>query len=250
MNATGAGAASVPGGAALGENTYAAAAAMASRLEQITAQLHHEVARLGTVRPGGEAEAQHQLKLLQDELRGMGRLIAETRSEVAGLIPGEQAHSRLTCASGELDSVVSATERAAVEIMGAAERSQDAIQHIRAEPGLSPEVLRHVDVIDNAAMDIVMACSFQDLTGQRIRKVVQALNYIEQRIISLAALWEGSVDLTGAEAPSVDDRPDSHLLNGPTENGLEQNAIDALLNGTGSAPTGEASQDAIDALFP
>jgi chemotaxis regulatin CheY-phosphate phosphatase CheZ len=225
-------------------NARDTASEMAARLEQIAAVLQREVARLGGVRPGSEAET--QLAQLQDELRSMGRLIAETRSEVAGLLPPGVGGSRLTSASGELDSVVGATERAAVEIMGAAERSQEAAQRLRGVAGLAPEAGRDLDVIEAAATDIFMACSFQDLTGQRIRKVVQALTYIEHRVNALGILWEAKVDMEGVTAPPSDHRNDAHLLNGSADNGLAQNDIDSLL---GDAPPAPASQDDIDALF-
>lgn len=225
-----------------------AAAEMAARLEQIASVLQREVTRLGGVKPGSEAE--RNLEMLKEELRSMGRLIAETRSEVAGLIPAGVGSTRLASASGELDSVVGATERAAVEIMGAAERSQEAVQRLRSASDLKPEAVRDLDVIEAAATDIFMACSFQDLTGQRIRKVVQALTYIEQRVTSLGVLWQAKVDMDGVDAPAHDNRVDAHLLNGPVDNGLGQNDIDALLGHAAAAPAaGPASQDDIDALF-
>jgi chemotaxis regulatin CheY-phosphate phosphatase CheZ len=223
------------------EATPDGAVSMAARLEEIAANLAREVARLGGLRQ--DNEAQQHLSLLRGEVEGMGRLIAETRAEVSGLMPTGTTHSRLTSASGELDAVVGDTERAAVEIMGAAERMQDASQRLR-DAGLSPESARDLDVIESAATDIFMACSFQDLTGQRIRKVVKALTYIEQRVNSLAALWHGR-GLDEVSAPVMDTRPDAHLLNGPSADGLGQHDIDALL---GDAPVA-SSQDDIDALF-
>jgi chemotaxis regulatin CheY-phosphate phosphatase CheZ len=214
---------------------------MTVRLQQIAETLQREVTRLGFGR--SEHGADHQLTQLKDELRDMARLIAETRSEVVGLLPPGVAGSRLSSASGELDAVVGATERAAVEIMGAAERAQEAAQRLRAA-GASE---RDVDVIEAAATDIFMACSFQDLTGQRIRKVVQALTYIEQRVNSLSALWQDQPDLDMSAAPAVDTRADAHLLNGPDTAGLAQDDIDALLGN--EAKPAASSQDDIDALF-
>jgi chemotaxis protein CheZ len=219
------------------------AARVAFRLEQITDRLHGEVLRLAGMQAVAEPDA--ELASLRHELQGMADLIAETRAEVAGLLP--IPHSRLTSASDELDAVVEATERAAVEIMTAAERAQEAAQTLRTAPGLDAEAVANVDAIEAAMLDVFIACSFQDLTGQRIRKVVQALTYIEKRVLSLTTLWEDNVGLSGAEAPAMDDRADSHLLNGPSASGLQQDDIDTILHGE---PASEpASQSDIDALF-
>src|SRR4051812_49171726 len=97
---------------------------LATRLEKITDHLQKEVSRLVALEPITTAEK--QLAMLREELDGIARLIAETRNEIAGLQPSGFAHSHLVCASDELDAVVGATERAAVEIMVAAERAQEA----------------------------------------------------------------------------------------------------------------------------
>jgi chemotaxis regulatin CheY-phosphate phosphatase CheZ len=221
------------------------AAELANRLEIISQQLQHEVGRLTATQVSNAADA--QLLLLREELGGMGRLIAETRAEIAGLGPTGVAHSHLISASDELDGVVVATERAAVEIMVAAERSQEASQRMRTMPNLTPEITRELDVIEAAAMDVFMACSFQDLTGQRIRKVVQALSYIEKRVITLTDLWVGSVAADPSDVAVFDTRQDAHLLNGPDANGLQQNDIDSLLHDSPAAA--HVSQNDIDSLF-
>lgn len=215
-----------------------------SRLEEIAELLHHEVTRLGGVHLA--TNATQQLSLLREELHGMGKLISDTRTEIAGLIPQGVPNSRLSSASDELDAVVGATERAAVEIMGAAEHSQEAAQRLRKIASLPPEAIRDLDAIEGAAVDIFMACSFQDLTGQRIRKVVHALTYIEKRVIALSVLWRDAEKLDDPGDACWETRADAHLLNGPSDTGLQQDVIDALLH---AAPTEATSQDAIDALF-
>ncbi len=224
----------------------AAATMMATRLEQIVERLSGEVARLTEVGPTPESSS--RVAELRHELQGMAALIADTRSEVAGLLPSGLPHSRLTSASDELDAVVDATERAAVEIMNAAERAQEAIHRMREARETGPDLGDDIEIIDNAILDIFMACSFQDLTGQRIRKVVQALTYIEKRVLALSSLWQDTVGVEAHEAPPPDHRDDAHLLNGPTSSGLEQNDIDSLMSAAAGVPPA-SSQDDIDALF-
>jgi len=217
---------------------------LVDRLQGLADRLAQEISRLGslhTARSDGQ-----QLAMLQAEMDSMGRLIANTRAEISGLLPIGTPKSCLTTASDELDSVVVATERAAVEIMVAAEHAQDAVQRLRAArlPGAS---VADLDAIDGAVIDIFMACSFQDLTGQRIRKVVQALSYIEQRVISLSALWRHEAAPAATGVAAWERRADGHLLNGPSAHGLQQQAIDALLLAQAAPDT--ASQDDVDALF-
>ena len=45
------------------------------------------------------------------------------------------------------------------------------------------------DEVENLTTNIYMACSFQDLTGQRTQKVVQVLRYLENRINAMIEIW-------------------------------------------------------------
>lgn len=77
-----------------------------------------------------------------------------------------------------------------------------------------------------------MACSFQDITGQRTTKVVNALRYLEQRVNAMIQLWADQPAGAGGRPPPgpADPRPDAHLLNGPAlpGQGHSQADIDAL----------------------
>jgi chemotaxis protein CheZ len=78
-----------------------------------------------------------------------------------------------------------------------------------------------------------MACAFQDITGQRIRKVLSAMRSVEERIATLVAL----MGIRQEDLPSHQDDAapgsDAALLNGPSssaEGGLGQTAVDDLFN--------------------
>jgi hypothetical protein len=88
--------------------------------------------------------------------------------------------------------------------------------------------------IEELSTNIMLSCSFQDLTGQRTSKVVHALRYIEQRVNSMIQIW----GVNARDAGPVDDvlkdtRRDAHLLNGPAKagEGVSQDDIDKLLSG-------------------
>jgi chemotaxis protein CheZ len=87
--------------------------------------------------------------------------------------------------------------------------------------------------IQERVVSIFEACNFQDLTGQRINKVMTTMKFIENHINAMMDIW-GGVDAIKAHAPAiVDDREgDAKLLNGPKLDGdaghASQNDIDAL----------------------
>ena len=74
-------------------------------------------------------------------------------------------------------------------------------------------------------------CSFQDITGQRITKVVSSLKTIEDKVgglLSILAKKLPGIDYVQEEEPEGDDA----LLNGPQlpDQGVTQEDIDALLD--------------------
>jgi chemotaxis protein CheZ len=81
--------------------------------------------------------------------------------------------------------------------------------------------------LQNVTLRIHKACSFQDITRQRISKVVNALNTIEQKVlITLATFGPRSRNPTNLTNPHGEG-----LLNGCQlpESVMQQNEIDAPL---------------------
>ncbi len=116
----------------------------------------------------------------------MSKAIARTRVEIAAMKPDEASGGHIGVASGELDSIVSATESATSDILAAAERVQEAAWTLR-ESDVSSALC---DMLDERATEIYTACSFQDLTAQRIRKVIDALGFLEKRVNTMAEIWQ------------------------------------------------------------
>jgi hypothetical protein len=116
----------------------------------------------------------------------MSRAIAKTHAEIAAIKPDEIGGGRIFEASGELDSIVSATEHATSEILAAAEKIQETAWTLR-ESGVDGAIC---DGLDERATEVYMACSFQDLTAQRIRKVIDALGFLEKRVNTMVDIWQ------------------------------------------------------------
>jgi chemotaxis protein CheZ len=171
------------------------------------------------------------------DLIEMSRAIARTKTEIASIKPDADHHGKFGEASEELDSVVQATETATSDILACAERIQEMAWTLR-EQGVESEVC---DLLDANATEVYTACSFQDITGQRTRKVIQVLRYLEDRINAMISIWglDGAMSAEAAEARAVDEG--KSLLNGPAKpgHGLDQADVDMVM---GPAAAAEARQ--------
>jgi chemotaxis protein CheZ len=157
----------------------------------------------------------------------MANVIAQTKAEIAAIKP-DATPGRIEEASEELDSVVQATEHATSDILAAAERIQEIAWTLR-EQGHKPETC---DLLDDQATDIYTACSFQDLTGQRTRKVIGVLRYLESRINAMIEIWGFEPSEAPVPPPLSSSREgDAALLNGPAKpgQGLDQADIDIVM---------------------
>lgn len=167
------------------------------------------------------------MNILRKELQQMSSSIMQTRQEIAAMKPEEADNNRIMAATEELDAIVTACERATADILTATERMQEIGDKAR-EFGFDPELC---DEIESHATDIFMACSFQDITGQRTTKVVNVLRYLEQRVNSMIEIW-GVEDVDGNQFEPIDQREDAHLLEGPQLEGMGngQDDVDRLLH--------------------
>jgi hypothetical protein len=138
-----------------------------------------------------------ELDKFRMDILEMSKAIARTRAEIAAIKPDDsQGGGKLLEASGELDSIVSTTERATSDILAAAERVQEAAWTLR-EAQADPAIC---DMLDERATEIYTACSFQDLTSQRIRKVIEALGFLEKRVKTMVEIWQFGDDAAADEA--------------------------------------------------
>ncbi len=194
------------------------------------------------------------IDVLQRDLKELRDHIERSKGEIAALV-GKDGKAlsapRLNGATEELYEIVASTERATSEILEATEWVQERVTSL----GLSDAERQE---FEQRCMEIFTACSFQDITGQRIAKVVATMSYVEQRVITMMSMW----DADGADheaaavrttidgnrpretdgTPSVPDA-ESSLLNGPQlpGHGLGQDAVDALF---GAAATPAAAPSA------
>ncbi len=190
-------------------------------------------------------KSEGRLDILKGELEEMRASILNALQEIAAIEPGDADNNRIMAATAELDAIVTATERATNDILGAAEGLQEIGAKLR-EGGADADAC---DEIDTHVTNIFLACSFQDITGQQTTKVINVLRYLEQRMKSMIEIWGvGGVKPSGVNAASMDKRSDAHLLQGPQleGDGVSQDEVDRLLDGE----FGNAMAPAMDADSP
>lgn len=166
---------------------------------------------------------------LYDELESLASFIADAKSDIAALRPDEVKDEFLPKAADELDAIVEATAEATNSIMDAVSEIEEVMAKLKG---------KNADRLMDATTMIYEACGFQDITGQRITKVVGALQHIEEKVDALVTAFGDEIAKHKAANPSpapvAEDAPmtDADLLHGPQkkEEAMSQADIDALLN--------------------
>ena len=152
---------------------------------------------------------------------------------------------RWTSVTDELGAVVCGTEAATNSILAAAEEIDEITGELASQlSGPDAEMARQIS--DRVITIFFEACNFQDITGQRISKVVGSMKFIEERMTQMAQIWGGLESFNDVEAFQMPEREgDEALLNGPAMDGdpnrTSQDAIDALF-GSSSGSTSAATE--------
>src|SRR5271155_4862464 len=211
-----------------GASVTVSSAATATIEGSVTREVAEAQALLETYRAQIE-----QCEKLKVELDLIHDAINRTKREIAVLHGKSFNGEEMSKVSGELGAVVGGTEQATQQILEAAESIDQAASALSKVN--SPDQQKILsEEIQERIISIYEACNFQDLTGQRISKVMTTMKFIENHINVMMDIW-GGVDAIKSHAPAIADtrEGDARLLNGPKMEG----------------DVGHASQDDIDALF-
>jgi chemotaxis protein CheZ len=155
------------------------------------------------------------------EIADLLAFLRDARSEIANIRPHTISRRDIPAATDELDAVVKSTEAATFTILNAAETLSALAANTAPEQS---------EILNQVVMDIYEASNFQDISGQRINKVVKTLRIIEERLNKLATTLGLDSDDEPVDLPQMVD-----LAKGP----LDGPAL----------PGSASSQDDIDALF-
>jgi len=174
---------------------------------------------------------QGALDKVKAEVEAIAARITLTKQEIANLRHPLAKEDKLHSASMELSAVVKSTEEATSAIMGVAEHLDEIAREV-ATHVTDTYVVSRLNEMTESITKLFEACSFQDLTGQRITKVVKTIDYIEERIETMQVIW-GRKDIERMALP---------------DDGIIKKDGDLELHGP-QAQTEAISQDDIDKLF-
>jgi len=156
------------------------------------------------------------------EIEELAQTVANARAEIAALGADDINASHIPSATDELDAIVAHTATATNSILECCETLD----------GMMPQLDKDgQQTVQSVVTRIYEACSFQDITGQRITKVVATLKTIEAKVSHIMDVFaqEGAARaVVRVELPSADP---AGLLNGPQlpAAAMDQSDIDALL---------------------
>lgn len=165
---------------------------------------------------------------LREEIEGLLCFIEQAKGEIASLRPKEYGTNKIPAASSELDAIVQGTEAAAEKIMDSADEigviAEKCDEDVKAK-------------LEQVSTNLFEASGFQDITGQRVSKVVSTLAHLEERLSALAeTVGDQDVDdVSDAEDSTNKDynaMANEEFLNGPQldNDAQDQAAIDALFD--------------------
>lgn len=160
---------------------------------------------------------------LLSEVEQIGRTITAAKQEIASLQVEDINGTFIPSATDELDAIVEATARATNEILDACETFESVSAELGGEAA---------EKLQSATTRIYEACSFQDITGQRITKIVTTLKTIEDRIAAIVTTFADRLPgEVRRKPPAAEPTGEAALLNGPQlpGNGVDQAEIDRLL---------------------
>ncbi|MFM2044983.1 MAG: putative chemotaxis phosphatase protein CheZ [Pseudomonadota bacterium] len=172
---------------------------------------------------GGDV-GQQELRVYA-ELETLARYINNAKREIAELHPADIHAEHIPRATDELDAVVTHTEEATNRIMDACDQIMGMAGDVPAETSTK---------LMDITTGIYEACNFQDITGQRITKVVRALKHIEAKVEAMLLAMGEEVQ---RRHPNVieevkKDDDEKFLLHGPqlANKGVDQSFIDSLFD--------------------
>lgn len=160
-----------------------------------------------------------EIERIRNEVQGIASRIDQTKKEIGALRHPLAQEDKLISATFELSSVVSHTEEATTKIFDGVEKIEEIARELRTT-GIDEYAASRVSEISDVCTTIIEACSFQDLTGQRINKVVRTLAFIEERINTMLEIW--GHEEVGRVAPVVEGATDLKdtggvVLHGPQD---------------------------------
>ncbi len=170
---------------------------------------------------------------LKQEMLQLFASMQNFRAELAALRHPKAADDRFANMADQLEEIVRATEEATNTILESVEKMSALIDEHRDRIADADGSGAWLAKLDDNFMEVFQACAFQDITGQRVNKVITSLKYIEDKIDAMAKLWgrEGlavaPLPTSGQESVPKGERLDGLALQGE---GTTQDEIDKMFD--------------------
>lgn len=171
---------------------------------------------------------------LKAEVVSLVQYVRRFREEIAQLVASDGDQTRFEGMADQLDAIVGATETATNAILERMETVDTIVEKLRDtnDPKARAALC---DKIGVETMQTIEACTFQDITGQRVTKIVRSMKFVEERVNTMVDLWgEEEIDRLATEF-AAENKPtgDEALLQGPAldmEASISQDEIDKLFD--------------------
>ncbi len=172
-----------------------------------------------------------KIEEIRTEISEIAGRIQATKVEIAALRHPLSNEDKFDSATEELSEIVRQTETATDGIMNSAEKIEEVVADLLTVTQDEYANSRLGDIAD-LITGIYESCNFQDLTGQRINKVIKVLNYIEERVDAMMATWDIREFQTMPLPEDITRKDEDLTLSGPMAEGqaISQDEIDALFD--------------------
>ena len=173
-------------------------------------------------------------------------MASQTKKDSA--VPSANTGKLFSEASRQIEEVMNTTLEATESIMstveGLMDRQHEMSMLLVALQDSAPETVakleEHVIALDTDLTDILTTCSFQDLTGQRLKKVVKALSDIQESIFDMYVssglmlkareeMPEKNIEEITQESRKKFAEIKGSELKGPASDSASQSDVDSLL---------------------
>ena len=157
------------------------------------------------------------------ELKNIVHSIDSAKDEIASIRPKELAEQELPDAANSLDVIIQTSEEACENILGCAEELMEISSYV---PSKLQEKLMEIST------KLFESSNFDDLNGQRVRKVIKTLRTIKDRLKTLLESYGESYEKVAPDTSEGPKTKDEELMNGPQdkEKAATQAEIDDILN--------------------
>ncbi|OHC75707.1 MAG: hypothetical protein A3G18_03350 [Rhodospirillales bacterium RIFCSPLOWO2_12_FULL_58_28] len=173
----------------------------------------------------------NQYDILKKEVVHLFEHLQKIKKEVASIKHPNLNIDHFGTVADQLTAIAKATEDATETIMESTEGINDVILELREQIKYAGAAY-YFDKMAGKISLIFEACSFQDITGQRIAKIVKEMNLIEGTLNSLVViLGEGGLAALPLDEKKINDGSDGDVvMTGPQLNneGVSQSDIDKL----------------------